>query len=69
MLEDLEKEYNFHKEVINSLPVNNLKNRKQYVIELDKLIKSYEEKPVVVIAEIILKEALRNAVTNGMSEV
>ena len=52
MLEDLEKEYNFHKEVINSLPVNNLKNRKQYVIELDKLIKSYEEKAQKIYDEI-----------------
>ena len=31
-------------EVINSLPINNEKNKKQYILEVDKLIKNYEEK-------------------------
>ena len=45
------------------------KMKKTATAHVPHWIKSYEEKPVVVIAEIILKEALRNAVTNGMSEV
>ena len=44
VLEELKNEFNLHMEVINSLPINNIKNKKQYILEVDKLIKSYEGK-------------------------
>ena len=39
-------------EVINSLPINNEKNKKQYILEVDKLIKNYEEKAKKIYDEI-----------------
>lgn len=39
-------------EVINSLPINNIKNKKQYILEVDKLIKSYEGKAKKIYDEI-----------------
>lgn len=52
MLEKLEKEFNLHKEVINSLPINNEKNKKQYALEIDKLINMYEEKAKKIYTEV-----------------
>lgn len=52
MLEEIKKEYALHIEVINSLPINNLKNKKQYILEVDKLIKNYEEKAKKIYEEI-----------------
>ena len=52
MLEGLKKEYALHMEVINSLPINNEKNKKQYILEVDKLIKNYEEKAKKIYDEI-----------------
>lgn len=42
MLEKLEKDFNLHKEVIGSLPINNEKNKKHYIEEVQKIIDSYE---------------------------